>query len=279
LSQASSIERRLVSDALQPELFEIRGQAEIASPIGASGSSEAHEAADHRSTLSKLGKQAPAEQALRRQLSCLTVEVLAYKSSQQQAAWGIAGSINHDYQDASSPMPELATGDQLHYLAPIEHSDWDINPTHEHASKPLSSKQVPLSIPHCVICTSHPSMIMAENGAFCTECWMAARQAGRRITTAPDDDDSGSESLVDMVTTKNTRRNRNVSFELPYWLSDGSSKLDATEASCVLCAEISGITHGNADGFCQRCWREAINGERAARIIRANEESQATPRA
>lgn len=108
---------------------------------------------------------------------------------------------------------------------------------------------------------------------------MAARQAGRSITTAPNDDDSDSESLVDMVMTKNTRRNRSVSFELPYWLSDGSSELDATEASCVLCDQISGITHGNADGFCQRCWREAMNGERAARIIRANEESQATPRA
>jgi len=259
------------ASAIQSELFETPGQAGIASPMGVSKPTEAHEAANHRSALSNLG-QAPAEQALRRQRFYPTVQELAYMSSQQQAAWGIAGSINHDYQDASSPMPELATGDQPHYLAPIEHPDWDNTPSHEHASKTPVSIKVPLSIPHCVICASRPSMIMAETGAFCTPCRMAARQAGRSITTASNDDDCGSESLVDTVTTENTRRNRRVSFELPCWSSDGSSELDATEASCVLCGQIPGIIHGNAGGLCQRCWRETMNAERAARIIRANEE-------
>lgn len=93
---------------------------------------------------------------------------------------------------------------------------------------------------------------MAADGALCTDCWMAARQAAKSIPTAPSDDRCGSGSLADTVTAENTKINRRVSFELPYWSSDEFSEQDATEASCVLCSQTPGVIHGNASGFCQR---------------------------
>lgn len=109
--------------------------------------------------------------------------------------------------------------------------------------------------------------------------WLHAKRE-KSISYAPNNDHCDSGSSLATVKAKNTRHNRRVSLELPYWSSDGSLKLDTTAGFlCALWSNTRGIIHGNTGGFCQKGWKEAMNAEKAARFIRANEESQATPRA
>ena len=179
-----------------------------------------------------------------------TAVELSHMSSQQQSAWGISATTSPKVQSNQLYSHGTTQGGHTHG-----------SPSYGAPSYPSALPELNPTKPPCVMCLDQPATTMTEAGAFCDECWTAARQAARETFTPALVDAQHSDWLNQQTTMENGRRNRRVSFTMPRSSKSYPSELDVNEAVCVICGQGHGIMYSDAGRLCQVCWREVISAE------------------